>query len=145
MALRFCQTTLTASGLPSAVTYTYGGDYPGEEETSESFTVSWDLRPQEPASNTGSDLGNNYDFLQVTEDDLGRYEGLSKPGWYYVQKQDITFDVVLRTGTDTPVPDDLYNILSLLTLHVSGNKDYDYPLAAILGDDNVLNMKIDEI
>ena len=138
------KTTLTASGLPSAVTYTYGGDFPGETETSESFTVSWDLRPQDPKKDSDSDLTKNYDFLQVTRDDLDndRYEDLSEPGWYYVQKQDITFDVVLRTGTDTPVQEDLDKILSLLTLHVSGNKNYDYPLAEILGDDIVLKTEI---
>ena len=81
----------------------------------------------------------------MTRDDLDndRYEDLSEPGWYYVQKQDITFDVVLRTGTDTPVQEDLDKILSLLTLHVSGNDNYDYPLAEILGDDLVLKTEID--
>lgn len=75
-----------SKGLPSEIRVTdiYG--------VATYYTVEWQITPQE---NSG------YYLRPVTQEEIdgGTIDSVSQPGWYYVLKRDLTFNMVLRDGT----------------------------------------------
>lgn len=78
--------TIPADKLPSEVEYT---DIYGDKHT---YTVEWNFTPQE---------NDNYILRVVTENDVGpdgEIHSVDEPGWYYIQKRDLTFNISLLCG-----------------------------------------------
>lgn len=75
-----------SKGLPSEIRVT---DIYGDATD---YTVEWQVTPQE---NSG------YYLRPVTQEEIdgGTIDSVSQPGWYYVLKRDLTFNMVLRDGT----------------------------------------------
>ena len=75
-----------SKGLPSEIRVT---DIYGDATD---YTVEWQITPQE---------NDGYYLRPVTQKEIDgdTIDSVSQPGWYYVLKRDLTFNVVLRDGT----------------------------------------------
>lgn len=75
-----------SKGLPSEIRVT---DIYGDATD---YTVEWQITPQE---------NDGYYLRPVTQKEIddGTIDSVSQPGWYYVLKRDLTFNMVLRVGT----------------------------------------------
>ena len=75
-----------SKGLPSEIRVT---DIYGDATY---YTVEWQITPQE---------NDGYYLRPVTQKEIagGTIDSVSQPGWYYVLKRDLTFNMVLRVGT----------------------------------------------
>lgn len=135
---------LGAYNLPSMVTYTYGGIYPGETKETETYAVEWILSPKEPAlEDSSSCLQGNYDLVAVTEEDIDQetYTGIWDTGWYYVQRRTLKFDVTLRAGTSGLLDEDLLKeTLSAMGLNVSVNG---FNWSYLLADMSTLHLSVE--
>ena len=75
-----------SKGLPSEIRVT---DIYGDATD---YTVEWQITPQE---------NDGYYLRPVTQKEIDgdTIDSVSQPGWYYVLKRDLTFNMVLRVGT----------------------------------------------
>ncbi len=75
-----------SKGLPSEIRVT---DIYGDATD---YTVEWQITPQE---------NDGYYLRPVTQEEIDgdTIDSVSQPGWYYVLKRDLTFNMVLRVGT----------------------------------------------
>lgn len=75
-----------SKGLPSEIRVT---DIYGDATY---YTVEWQITPQE---------NDGYYLRPVTQEEIAgdTIDSVSQPGWYYVLKRDLTFNMVLRVGT----------------------------------------------
>ena len=75
-----------SKGLPSEIRVT---DIYGDATD---YTVEWQVTPQE---------NDGYYLRPVTQEEIDgdTIDSVSQPGWYYVLKRDLTFNMVLRVGT----------------------------------------------
>ena len=75
-----------SKGLPSEIRVT---DIYGDATD---YTVEWQITPQE---------NDGYYLRPVTQEEIAgdTIDSVSQPGWYYVLKRDLTFNMVLRDGT----------------------------------------------
>ena len=75
-----------SKGLPSEIRVT---DIYGDATY---YTVEWQITPQE---------NDGYYLRPVTQEEIDgdTIDSVSQPGWYYVLKRDLTFNMVLRDGT----------------------------------------------
>ncbi len=123
--------SLKLSGLPTQTTVTKA------DGTTEVHTYNWTIELTNfGEKETSGKYISNYSMLHVTDDNKDKYPSASATGWYYVEREDLNFDIDVKAGDKSIDAEKLLNAIKStfdFQLNYSGGNTSEKPFDDISG------------